>query len=300
MPTKTTKKTSSVSSKKKVDSAKSSVKVEKKDSTKKVVVKRRKLDLTPTRASVVAIASQANRAKKQALIDKVASAEKVMSKSETSARIPLWVWIFFWCSLLLFCISFYQAIIRPQLEEELMIANSDNETYWVDWNGGTASLWWENSNIGDVNDGLWIEEQNDLPSEVQVPKTATETIEAFFNRLSNHQFDEAYDLFTPSLQRSSEIREHFTQFRMNPFISWIQGNLKPTNFKYVSTSTYWKDRYSFDLSYTLASSQETFNEAWEFVVDTSWDEPKISSIICTTTKCSRHPIFWPESFGLMR
>ena len=270
MPTKTTKKTSNVSSKKKVETNKSAVKVEKKDSTKKVVVKRRKLDLTPTRASAVAIASQANRAKKQALIDKVASAEKVISKSESSTRIPLWVWIFFWCSLLLFCISFYQAIIRPQLEEELMIANSDNEVYWVDWNGGTASLWWENSSAEDAN-SLWVEEQNNWTSEAQVPKTATETIEAFFNRLSSYQFDEAYDLFTPSLQRSSEIREHFTQFRMNPFISWIQWELKPTNFKYVSTSTYWKDRYSFNLSYTLVGSEESFDEDWEFVVDTSWD-----------------------------
>ena len=299
MPTKTTKKTSSVGSKKKVETTKSSVKAEKKDSTKKVVVKRRKLDLTPTRTIAVAIASQANRAKKQALIDKVASAEKVINKSETSTRIPLWVWIFFWCSLLLFCISFYQAIIRPQLEEELMIANGDNERYLEDWDWGTVSLWWENTNSDGVNN-LWDEGLNDWTQEIQVPKTAAETIEAFFSRLSNHQFDEAYDLFTPSLQRSSEIREHFTQFRMNPFVSWIQGELKPTNFKYVSTSTYWKDRYSFDLSYTLANTQETFDEAWEFVVDTSWDEPKISSIICTTTKCSRHPIFWPESFGLMR
>ena len=37
----------------------------KKNTTKKVVVKRRKVDLKPSRASAVAIASQANRAKKQ-------------------------------------------------------------------------------------------------------------------------------------------------------------------------------------------------------------------------------------------
>ena len=45
----------------------------KKDSTKKVVVKRRKSDLKPTKASAVAIVSQANRAKKQALIEKVSN-----------------------------------------------------------------------------------------------------------------------------------------------------------------------------------------------------------------------------------
>ena len=57
-------------------------------------MKRRKLDLTPTRASAVAIASQANREKKQALIDKLASEDRVF-KREDSSKIPLWVWIFF-------------------------------------------------------------------------------------------------------------------------------------------------------------------------------------------------------------
>jgi hypothetical protein len=45
----------------------------KKDSNKKVVVKRRKTELIPTKASAVAIASQANRAKKNALIKRLAS-----------------------------------------------------------------------------------------------------------------------------------------------------------------------------------------------------------------------------------
>ena len=45
----------------------------KNDAEKKVVVKRRKVELKPTKASAVAIASQANRAKKQALIERMAS-----------------------------------------------------------------------------------------------------------------------------------------------------------------------------------------------------------------------------------
>jgi hypothetical protein len=102
------------------------------------------------------------------------------------------------------------------------------------------------------------------------------------------------------MQRSSEIREHFTSFRMSPFVSWLQWDLKPTNFRYISTSTYWKDKYGFDLSYTLASNQETYNEEWEFIVDTSWEKPEISRIVCLTSRCSFHPIFWPENFGLMR
>ncbi|MBO7505399.1 hypothetical protein J6T66_04680, partial [bacterium] len=134
--TKTSSKTAKTSEKKltsKKDVKKSSqktVKKEEKKDTKKVVVRRRKTDLKPTKASAVAIVSQANRAKKQALIEKVANSDIIPSKSGGSSdtKIPLWVWIFFGCSLLLFCVSFYQAIIRPQIEKENVVV-SDN---WID------------------------------------------------------------------------------------------------------------------------------------------------------------------------
>lgn len=106
---------------------------EKKESAKKVIVKRRKVDLVPTRASAVAIASQANRAKKQALIEKVASSKTLpVKKAESSSdtKIPVWVWTFFGCSLLLFCVAFYQVIIRPQLGGENV--NSLENIEWVD------------------------------------------------------------------------------------------------------------------------------------------------------------------------
>jgi hypothetical protein len=112
--TKSDSKTSKISEKKTVK--KSEIKSEnKKESMKKVVVKRRKTDLKPTRASAVAIASQASRAKK-ALIEKVASNNMPYKKTESSnTKIPTWVWTLFGCSLLLFCVSFYKAIIYPQL-----------------------------------------------------------------------------------------------------------------------------------------------------------------------------------------
>ena len=46
--------------------------------------------------------------------------------------------------------------------------------------------------------------------------------------------------------------------------------------------------------------QEKFEETWEFGVNSSSGEPKISSIRCISSKCSYHPIFWPENFGLMK
>jgi hypothetical protein len=53
---------------------------------------------------------------------------------------------------------------------------------------------------------------------MNIPETATDTISEYFNRLSNRNFDGAFDLMIPALRNSSEIRDHFTSFRMNPFL----------------------------------------------------------------------------------
>lgn len=271
---------------------------DKKDTTKKVVVKRRKSDLKPTKASAVAIASQANRAK-QALIEKVASSDVTYRKPESSdTKIPLWVWVFFGCSLLLFCISFYKAIIYPQLDGGQV--DEESVEFLMDWD--------EDKNMEDnpqnIDDSI-SSENNEIntiqESWIKVPETATETIEEYFSRLSNRDFDWAFDLMIPALKSMAEIRDHFTSFRMNPFLDWIQWwRITPTNFEYVNSPDFWKDVYKFDLSYVMNSDQSKYDETWEFTVSTKWDEPKISGIRCVTPKCSYHPIFWPENFGLMR
>ena len=304
MPTKSTKSTGKSVSKKSTFSEKGSwskVNVKKssdnKNTTKKVVIKRRKVDLVPTRASAVAIASQANRAKKQALIERFASWEniEVNKNGRTSTMIPLWVWIFFWCSLLLFCISFYQAIIRPQFEKVADINSS--ESYNV--NSDTSV-----SLDGDtINSSFWDWDIDNSESKVVSvnSRTAWETIQEFFRHLSSKEFDVAFNMFTPSLQRSSEILEHFTSFRMEPFISWIEwDSLLPTNIQFVNKTDSWKDKYKFDISYVLSSNKEKFDETWEFVLENLWEETKIASVLCVTSKCSYHPIFWPENFGLMK
>jgi hypothetical protein len=51
-----------------------------------------------------------------------------------------------------------------------------------------------------------------------VPETATDAIVQFFARLSDCDFDGAFDLMIPVLRSASEIRDHFTSFRMNPFL----------------------------------------------------------------------------------
>jgi hypothetical protein len=51
-----------------------------------------------------------------------------------------------------------------------------------------------------------------------VPETATDAIVQFFARLSDRDFDGAFDLMIPALRNYNDIKAHFTSFRMNPFL----------------------------------------------------------------------------------
>ncbi len=283
--------------------------IEKKDikkKTKKVIVKRRKVELVPTKASAVAIVSQANRAKKQALIEKMESWKLVQMNRTSSwadSKIPLWVWIFFWCSLLLFCISFYHAVFRPAIEKNLITSNENSDIYLMAWD----ELWKDEISLQNNENVInsWNNDeiiQNSEKENIELGENIViKTIQDYFGYLSNRQFEESSNFLISALKNSSEIKEHFTSFRMNPFLDWIEWwKLIPTDFNYVSTSTFWRDRYSFQISYVLKSNQEKYDETWEMVVDIRWDEPKITNIVCVTSKCSYHPIFWPENFGLMK
>lgn len=269
---------------------KKDIQTTKNQSQKKGIIKRRTSDLTLSKASATAIASKANHAKNNAITKNFTSTN--IRNLDSSKKIPIWVWIFFWCSLLLFCCSIYQAIIRPQLEVEIMnVAKEgnvgDNEN---DVNNTNPE---SNESLDTKN---WTETVN-----LGITNEVTDVIQLFFSHISNRDFDQSFDLMIPVLRKSSEIREHFSAFRMIPFLEWIEWwALSPYNFQYISTSTYGRDRYSFDLSYTLSSTHETYDETREFVVDTKWDDPKITSVVCVTPKCSYHPIFRPENFGLMK
>ena len=189
-----------------------------KKTTKKVVVKRRKTDLKLSKASAVAIASQANRAKKQALIKKFASSEDVLParvESSNDTKIPLWVWIFFGCSLLLFCVTFYHYEICPQIEKGNSVVNDDSyreETL--------VSIDDVEDDTGNELDVVNVDEsKSESEQSMNGSDLAVKLVEAFFDDLSNRKFDEAFSLLIPALQASSEIREHFTYVRMNPFLN---------------------------------------------------------------------------------
>lgn len=317
MPVKKTTKTNSevleVSKKKVVSKVKSNenrkkdtkegVRKELKKDTKKVVVKRRKTDLKPTKASAVAIASQANRAKKQALIEKVSNSDIIPVKKPDTAdtKIPLWVWVFFGCSLLLFCVSFYQAIIRPQLWTQVVeipvnedINRTINEDGNVVWE---VNLWNEDIDRDDVRvEDVTLEDKN-----IEKPGNPEELIQAFFGYMSDWKFDDSFALFDSKAQNDQNIKKYFWAFKMEPFFEWIEWkSIVPQNVQETEGVYKWRNVYTFDISYTLESNHEQYDETWEFVPGEYDWEWKISRIYCITSKCSRHPIFWPEDFGLMR
>lgn len=316
MPQKSTKQTatktqrnSSVKkdTKKKVldNKSKKNKEIGKSESKQKVVVKRRKKELTPTKASATAIISQANRAKKQALIQKLTE-EKKFSTAENkentgSSKVPLRVRIFFGCSLLLFCISFYHAIIRPQLEQELVDVPTDDNIYWNS-NTEEYNIEWD-VNLSDIGDAKDKNDNNlkEYKHIVQNPQNAAELIETYFAYMSEWMFEESFALFDDKTQNDKNIRDHFSAFRMSPFFEWIEWkSIIPQNIQKTSESYKWKDVYTFDISYKLASTQEQFDETRKFATtDNDWN-PKILMLYCVSNGCWRHPIFWPEDFGLMR
>ena len=311
MPQKATKKSTISNSRKKsntkmdvetktsTNNLKKSNQTDKEDSKQKVVIKRRKKDLTPTKASATAIISQANCAKKQALIEKIAEKQIQPTVKEdqkvSSAKVPLWVRILFGCSLFLFCVSFYHAIIRPQLEPEVENISTEKNIYWNSDSENDRLVWEVELPDMDSNTEISINEEI-----IENPQNAEELIQSFFAYMSNEKFDKSFSLFDTRAQKDSNIRQYFGELKMAPFFQWIEWkSIKPQNIQKTTDTYKWKDVYTFDISYILASTHEQYDETWEFVAgETNW-EWKIFRIYCITNQCSRHPIFWPENFGMM-
>lgn len=290
---------------------------------KKVVVKKRTAELTPSKASATAIASQALRAKKQWLKENESQWFWNNHKKD-STKIPTWIWIFFGCSLFLFCVSIYQSIFKPQIESnkslnpwETYRTSSFNEMQWwtesdIAYNDDSYANIFDNSydNYTDNSyDNNFIDdsyenseifvENNEIIKTEQNLNNSNDTILEFFDKISNKDFEWVNNLLYGPIKTSSEIKEHFSEFRLSPFISWIVWNtLTPTNIQYISTSPSWNETYKFNLSYSLNNGQN-FEESWTIITkNVEWDY-KIISIKCETYRCSFHPIFWPENFWLM-
>lgn len=314
MPQKSTKQTTTSKkntkesdTKKKTTAKKNKEPVETKESEKKVVIKRRKKDLTPTKASATAIISQANRAKKQALIEKL-SEEKMpqtreVERKPSSSKVPLWVRLLFWGSLLWFCIAFYLAIIHPQLENKDVAIQVDDNFYWSSDMQEENTVW--KADLSSViNEEDKNTEENETAEKTEIianPQNAEELIQSYFAYMSDWDFDNSFALFDKKAQNDKNIRDHFTAFRMSPFFGWIDWNsITPQNIQKTTETYKWKEVYTFDISYVLSSTQEQYDETWKFATSENNWNPRILMIYCVSNGCWKHPIFWPEDFWLMR
>ena len=312
MPQKTTKQTTTAKknskeagTKKNSTTKKTKQTTESKEVEKKVVIKRRKKDLTPTKASATAIISQANRAKKQALIEKLSEERmpqmREVEKKPSSSKVPLWVWIFFWCALLLFCVSFYLAILRPQIERRSVDIQVSDDFYWSS-DKEENSIWEVDlSNISNEKNNKEEDKQEKNSEIISDPQNAEELIQSYFAYMSDWDFDNSFALFDQKAQNDKNIRDHFTAFRMAPFFGWIDWNsIIPQNIQKTTETYKWKEVYTFDISYILSSTQEQYDETRKFATSENNWNPRILMIYCVSNGCWRHPIFWPEDFGLMR
>ena len=120
---------------------------------------------------------------------------------------------------MLFCVSCYKAYFYPQItgsnvadiDVARVVENQDvveNDDSFVD----SQDIFQDDNKEEIVVDEI----------ETKVPETATEVIEQYFARLSNRQFEDALGLMVPSLRSYPDIRDHFTSYRMNPFLDGIE------------------------------------------------------------------------------
>ena len=307
MPQKSTKQTTTTKKntkesdiKKKTTAKKVKQSREPKEAEKKVVIKRRKKDLTPTKASATAIISQANRAKKQALIEKLSEEEmpikQEVKNNTSSSKVPLRVRILFWWSLLWFCVAFYLAIIHPQIERNGDDIQVSEDFYWSSDTKEEKSVWDADLSVISNEKNDEIEENKIVENDniIENPQNPEELIQSYFAYMSHWKFDESFALFDNRAQNDQNIKKYFAASQMEPFFGWIEWkSIVPKNIQKTARVYRWKDVYTFDISYTSSSTHEQYDETWEFVPDEYDWERKISRIYCVSSKCWNHPIFWP-------
>ncbi|MDR0859584.1 MAG: hypothetical protein LBO09_00975 [Candidatus Peribacteria bacterium] len=200
-------------------------------------------------------------------------------------KIPVRVRVFFGLSLLLFCVALYQAILRPSLTQNTPdeptttpeIIVSDNQNEW-----------------GEV-------EQTQLP-EFTAQTAGGQFLQQFYQTFSQKDSTALLALFDAPLQKSAEIRQFFSNYKIVPFIDNISNNsVSPENIELLSTSPSGVEEYRYNINYHLVPTNEDFAETRVAKVRfTENNEGKIASIRCESTRCSYNPFFRPESYGLIK
>ncbi|MDR2541195.1 MAG: hypothetical protein LBD11_05530 [Candidatus Peribacteria bacterium] len=267
--------------------SKPAVKTPSKSTTKTTIKSTTKLSVKPTFKPVIKANTTSQKAE---FIKKIATQaeEQKPTLSRTTKKemhkIPVRVWVFFGASLLLFCIALYQAILRPSLTTTLdqptdtpEIIVSDNQNEW-----------------GEV-------EQTQVP-EFDAQTAGGQFLQQFYQTFSQKDSTALLALFDAPLQKSTEIRQFFSNYKMVPFIDNISNNsISPENIELISTSPSGVEEYRYNLNYHLVPTNEDFAETRvakvRFIEN---NEGKIASIRCESTRCSYNPFFRPESYGLVK
>lgn len=268
-----------------------------------------------SKTSVKKLSTEQTR-KKEEFISKVALAaiqqERTLPSSpkKVTKKIPVWVWIFFGASLLLFCISLYQALLFPQLttsnqssltptqnmgtNEGILSSNQEETIFPLFENEEDTTAWTENDSLtllGSVESTVTDEDYQNIA-----------LIQNFYSLVSAKDIEGLRNLFDTPMKNSSNIRSIFSNYKISPFIDNIRGNkIQPTNISLIDTSDSGTKEYEYMLTYTLETSDQTqeFDELWKIKIRTENGEQKIGSIWCESYRCSYNPFFWPEAYGLI-
>lgn len=195
-------------------------------------------------------------------------------------KIPVWVWVFFGASLLLFCIALYQSFLRPSLTDSQVVGSEETPNIIVSGN------------------------EDEWDTSTQTPTFQAggpAFLQQFYQTFSQKDATSLLALFDAPLQKSTEIKQFFSNYKIVPFIDNITNNsIFPENIELISTSPSGVEEYRYNLNYHLEPSNEDFAETRVAKVKFTDNDAKIASIRCESTRCSYNPFFRPESYGLVK
>lgn len=250
---------------------------------------------------------------KTVIIDTTNNWKKKVAQPHTSKKIPILIWLFFWCSLWIFLVVVYKTILLPKINNEL-----ENSNQWtivdlsVNTNQtGESSSWNLTIPITDNKETTDNKEQKEnKDSETTLFSLDTETLKQsekelkeeyqivfdFYKFISQKDLDQVKKLCATSILNSKDSL-FLLENRNKDFVSLIKEDIltpKEIKMKEISDDVI---QYEYKIQYSLnekAREERSFEETREMRVNTKTN--KIFYLYCTTKNCSYHPFFRPETF----
>ncbi|MDR2190490.1 MAG: hypothetical protein LBP53_04830 [Candidatus Peribacteria bacterium] len=214
----------------------------------------------PSKAPKLPSKTSSNVAPKAPLI----SHHQLLSHKETN-KIPNWVWIFFGCSLLLFCTALYRAVLRPNnlslLEPTIPNEPSLTETEMVSEEPTTEEV----GSDGNVRYPPVIEEtlpEVTLPEEEPTAQVSgIAFLQQFYQVFSQRDITTLRNLMDTPLQKSADMKRFFSDYKITPFLDNIEHHqITPYNISLVDTSPSGVEEYSYMIGYHLIPQNINFEE----------------------------------------